>query len=65
MTLAGVFKIVIGKLRHWEEPYPIILLLINKSIKIYFYYAVLSFCLYICLKVEYAGESSFDDKEVT
>ena len=65
MTCTGVLGVFVGKLCHWEEPCPVILLSIHKSKKISFYVAVLLLHLTVCLRMECSKESSLDAEEVT
>ena len=60
MTGAGVFGIVVGKLRYKKEPCPIILLEVDKDLKVDFYFTILPFSLPVYLVVESGGESSLD-----
>ena len=52
VTGAGILGIVIDKFRHWQQPYSIILLLIDKCSKVCLHCTVLLFYLAICLRVE-------------
>ena len=65
VTRTGVFGVVVGKLRHQEEPCPVILLPIYEGTKVYFYCAVLAFRLSVGLRVECGGKSLLDAKEIT
>lgn len=47
---------MIYKLSHWQEPSPIILLKIDKSLKIGFYHIIQTFSLTVGLKIESGGE---------
>ena len=49
MINAGILGIVISKLRYIKKPCPIILLKIDKCLKVGFYYTILPFCLSIHL----------------
>ena len=55
VTRIGVFEVVVGKLRYWEEPCLVILLPIHKSPKVSFHSADLLLRLTVCLKVERSG----------
>ena len=46
---ASIFGIIIGKFRHKKKPCPIILIEIDKGLKIDFYHTNLLFGLTICL----------------
>ncbi len=52
MIGAGIFGIIVGKFRHWQQFCPIILLPIDKWSEVRFYHTVLSLDLTICLRVE-------------
>ena len=65
MASAGVFDVVVGKLCHRKKPYPIILLKVDKSSEVGFYYTILPFGLPVRLRVESGGESLLDAKEIT
>ena len=56
MTGAGVFDIVVGKLRYKKKPCPIILLKVDKGSEVEFYCIILLFSLPICREVESSGE---------
>lgn len=49
MTNSHILSIIIYKFRNRQKSYPIVLLLIDKNIKINFYYTILSLSLVICL----------------
>ena len=57
---AGIFGVIIGKLRHKMKPCLIILLKVEKSSEIDFYCIILSFGLPVCLGVESSKEFSLD-----
>ena len=40
MAGAGIFGIIIGKFRHGKKLYPIILLKVDESLEVGFYYAI-------------------------
>lgn len=61
---AGIFSIVICKLSYWQEPDLIVLLKINKDLKIYFYYTILIFGLVINFRVKCSKKSVFDFKKI-
>ena len=65
VTQTGVFGVVIGKFRHWEEPCLVILLSIHENTKVSLYNAVLLLRLTVYLRVERDGEFSLDVEEVT
>ena len=64
VTGACIFGVIVRKLGHRQESYPVILFEVDKSSKVFLYRAVLSFCLPVCLSVKRGGESSLDTKEV-
>ena len=49
MADAGIFGIVVGKLYYGKKSCPIILLKVDKSLEVGFYYAIFSFGLTIYL----------------
>ena len=49
---AYIVYIIVGKLRYWEKPSLVILLIINKNPKISFYYMVLPFNLAVKLRIK-------------
>ena len=61
---AGVFGIVLGKLSHWQEPYPVILFPVYECSEVCLYYAFLPFCLAIDLRMESCRESSLDFQKI-
>lgn len=65
MTRAGVFGVIVDDFRHWQKLCLIILLPIDKDMKVCFYHAFWLFHLSVCLGVEHGGKSSFDTEEVT
>ena len=48
---AGVFRIVIGKFCHRQQPSLVVLLIVDESPEIGLHRAVLPLCLAICLRV--------------
>ena len=52
MVDTSIFSIIVGKLCYGKKPCPIILLKVDKSLEINFYYTILPFSLIICLWVE-------------
>ena len=52
VTGAGILGIIVSKLNYWQQLYLIVLLLINKYSKVYFYCYILSLCLAICSEVK-------------
>ena len=64
ITSAGIFDIIIGKLRHGKKLCPIILLKVIKDLKICFYCAILSFDQIVRLEMESGGESPLNAKEI-
>ena len=65
MAGASIFSIIVSKLYHEKKPCPIILLKVDKNLKIGFHYTNLSLCLAVCLQVEGSEESMLDIKEIT
>ena len=49
MANTSIFGIFIGKFCYGKKLYSIILLKVDKSLKVGFYYSILPFCLTICL----------------
>ena len=47
-----IFRIIIGKFSHWQEPCQVILLVVDKGLEVGFHSTVLSFCLTVRLGVE-------------
>ena len=64
VTNACVFCIVINKLCHWQEPSPVILLEVDKSLEVCLHGAVLPLGLPVCLRMEGGRELSLDAKKV-
>lgn len=60
----GIFGIIIGKLSHWYEPCPVILLEVDKGLEISFYCTILLLGLVVYLQVKSGGESSLNILEV-
>ena len=56
----GILGIVVYKLSHWQEAYPVILFLVHKSSELCLYYAVMFFCLAIGLRIESCREFFLD-----
>ena len=61
---AGILGIVVGKLSHWQEPCPVILLPVHKGSEVCLYCAILPVCLAIGLWMESRRESSLDFQEI-
>ena len=61
---AGIFGVIVGKLYYRKKLCPIILLKINKSLKIRFYCTILLFDLTVCLWVEDARKFPLNAKEI-
>lgn len=61
---ACILGIIVSELSHRQESSPIILLPIDKSSKVCFYFTVLSFGLSICLWMERSGELLLDAKKI-
>ena len=64
MLGASIYSIIIGKLCHEKKPCPIILLEMNKSLKVRFHYTILSFGLAVHLWVEGNEESLLYSSEI-
>ena len=64
MANASIFGIIVGKFHHEKKPYPIILLKVDKSLEISFYYAILPFGPTIYLWVEGSGKFPFDFQKI-
>ncbi len=65
--IAGVdiFRIIIGKFSHWQEPCPVILLVVDKGPKVGLHCAILPFSLPVSLGVKGGREPSLNTEEVT
>ena len=61
-TNISIFGIVIGKLRYEKEPYPIILLKVDKDSEVSFYYTILLFGLPVRLRLKIVKWSTYDRK---
>ena len=59
-----IFNIIINKFRYRQELCLVILLKINKGIKINFYYNILSIDLFIYLRIKYNKKFLFNIKEI-
>lgn len=59
-----IFYIVISKLSNWQEPCPIIVFKVDKSLEIRFHYVIFSFYLAIYLWIKGSKKFRFDNKEV-
>lgn len=57
---ACIFSIIIGKINHWDDPSPIIFLVINKNFRVGLYCTILSLGLAINLRVESNTEPLLD-----
>ena len=62
---ASIFGVVVYKFYFEKKPCPIILLKVDKSLKIGFYYTILPLSLAVCLQVKSAEEFLLDAKEIT
>ena len=60
----GILGVVVGKLRYKKKPCPIILLKVDKGLKVGFHCTILPFGLTIRLSVEGGGESLLDAKKI-
>lgn len=65
MVNAHIFGIVVSKFSYWEEPNPIVLLVIDKNSEVSLYCIVLSLGLVINLRMEDSRKSLLDFQEVT
>ena len=65
MANASILGIVVGKLCYRKKPCPIILLEVDKDLKIDFYFAILPFGLTVRLLIKSNKESPLDTKEIT
>ena len=65
MAGIGILGAVVGKLRHGKKSCPIILLKVDKSLKIDFHCTILPFGLIVCLWVESDRKFPFDTEEIT
>ena len=61
---ASNFGIIVGKICYEKKSCLLILLKIDKSLEVGFYYTILFFDLTICLWVEDGGESPLDAEEI-
>ena len=61
---AGILGIVVSKLRHGKKPCPIILLKVDKGLKVSFHRTILLLSLAVRLRVEGDGESLLDAEEI-
>ena len=52
MVNVYIFCVAVTKLNYWYKPGPIVLLIINKNLEVYFYSAILLFILIVNLRVE-------------
>ena len=64
MAGADNLGIIISKLRYRKKLCPIILLKVDKSLEVSFYYAILLFGLTVCLRVEDDRKSPLDTEEI-
>ena len=60
MTGAGILGIIENELCIKKKPCPIILFKVNEGLKIGFHYAILLFCLAVCLYMEGGEEFLLD-----
>ena len=49
---ASILGVIVGKFSYWEEPCPIILFEIDKSLEVGFHYTILPLSLAIRLRME-------------
>lgn len=52
ITGVGIFYLIMGEFSYWIEFYPVVLLKVDKSSEISFYYTILFFSLAIGLRIE-------------
>ena len=64
MAAACIFGIVISKLSYGQKSRLVILLEVDKDLKVRFYCTILIFCLAICFQVKDDRELLFNVKEV-
>ena len=64
MSVMSIFGIIISKFHYKKKLYLIILFKINKSLKIGFYYIILSLNRAIYLKIKGSRQFLFDAKEI-
>lgn len=57
---ACIFDFVVYKLGYWQQFYLVILFEVDKSSTISLYYAILTFCLIVSLKVKYREKLLLD-----
>ena len=60
----GIFSIVVSELRYENKLCSIILLKVDKSLKVGFYYIILPLSLVVHLQVEDGNESLLDIEEI-
>ena len=65
MAGTGIFGIVVSKLHHEKKLYPIILLEVDKSLEIGFYYTILPLSLTVRLRVKGGREFLLNVEEIT
>ena len=61
---AGIFGVVVDKIRHGKKPCSIILLEVGKGSEVSFYYTILLLYLVVCLRVKSGGKFLFDAEEI-
>ena len=61
---AGIFGIIVGKLRHGKKSCPIILLEVDKSSEVGFHPTILPLSLAVRLRMEGGRESLLDAEEI-
>lgn len=59
-----ILGIIVYKFSHRQEPSSVVLFLVNKNLKIYSYYLIMSLYLAIYLKIQGGKEFSPNTKEV-
>ena len=64
MADTGIHGIIISKLRYGKKLCPIILLKVDKSLKVGFYYTIIPLSLVVSLRVEGNRESPLDIEEI-
>ena len=57
---AGIFRIILGKFSHRQEPCPVILLVVDEGPEVGLHFTILPFSLAVSLGVEGGRESLLD-----
>ena len=64
MTNASILGVIVDKLQHKKKPYLIILLEIDESLEVGFYYTILPLSLTVHLQMEGGEESPLNIEEI-